>query len=82
MSAQTYKDIARLLTEQRARHLKTSPKSTPVPAPAVAPKAVKKTTRKPAAISAFWRKWRNTSKTGSNAGATPTFCPFPSPRTC
>ncbi|HEX2838106.1 MAG TPA: 50S ribosomal protein L29 [Phycisphaerales bacterium] len=44
------KDIARLLTEQQARHLKTNPKHARAAAPAAKAEATpaKKTTRKPA----------------------------------
>jgi large subunit ribosomal protein L29 len=50
------KDIARLLTEQRARHLKAHPKAPRAAAPAPAKKAARtpkaKTTTKPAAKAA------------------------------
>lgn len=49
-AGKTRKDIARLLTEQRARHLKANPKTTRGAAPTAAP--AKKTTRKPAAKTA------------------------------
>ncbi len=44
------KDVARLLTEQRARHLKANPKPTRGAAPTAEPKAAakKKTSTKPA----------------------------------